>query len=191
MLFGTFTCSEEGGEKCNSDDLRQNTALPSALFLTLQGNIFIGTAQRHPRIFGRVFAHVVNNVIAFRSYPRPDGTHSDSYGTFVSNGAHALIEGNIFLPLDNRPHARAVWTTSTPNAMRMPWDVDGFMRTRNNQSTPGAILDEHEPEFVQSPSYSLSPLNLNQLGIEHAIACIAADAGRNGSVASELCRIRP
>ena len=140
MLFGTFTCAPTGrdNEPCDARELEHNRSTPPGLYLTLNNNLFYRTVQRHPRIFGRVMAHVVGNVIAY-----------DSYGTFVSNGARALVEDNVYLMTRSQgaPN-RAVWTTSTPGAMRMPWDVEGFIKVRDNRTVGKAIIGENEPGLV-------------------------------------------
>lgn len=175
MLFGTYTCGPTGSddEPCDARELEHNRHSSPGLYLTLNNNLFVGTSQRHPRIFGRVMAHVVGNVIAFTSY-----------GTFVSNGARALVEGNVYLMTGPRgtPN-RAVWTTTTPGASKMPWDVEGFISARDNRAVGRAIIGENQPDLVTRPSYrepSMFPA-FDRLPLPQAIACIAARAGRHGA----------
>ncbi len=174
MLFGTFTCGPSSRENtpCDSRDLEHNRRTGPSLFLTLNGNLFEGTVQRHPRVFGQVMAHIVNNVIAYRSY-----------GTFVSNGARALIQGNVYL-MTGSPNSlpRAVWTTTTPGSMRMPADVEGFIRAPDNRSPGPSIFGENEPDLVPTPPYSSPPSlpTFARLPLEEAIACIAARVGPDG-----------
>jgi pectate lyase len=174
MLFGTFTCGPTGrdDEPCDSRELEHNRNSTPGLFLTLNSNLFYRTTQRHPRIFGRVMAHVVGNVIAFTSY-----------GTFVSNGARALVEDNIYLMTGRRdiPN-RAVWTTTTPGALKMPWDVEGFIRASHNRTVGQAIVNENHPGLVPDPGYP-GPLmvpGFANLSLPKAIACVAARAGTRG-----------
>ena len=175
MLFGTYTCGPTGSddEPCDARELEHNRNSSPGLYLTLNNNLFVGTSQRHPRIFGRVMAHVVGNVIAFTSY-----------GTFVSNGARALVEGNVYLMTGPRgtPN-RAVWTTTTPGASKMPWDVEGFISARDNRTVGRAIIAENQPDLVTRPGYS-EPSTFpafDRLPLPQAIACVAARAGRHGA----------
>ena len=174
MLFGTFTCGPKGtdDEPCDSVELERNRKSAPNLYLTLNDNLFLGTVQRHPRVFGRVMAHVVGNVIAY-----------SSYGTFVSNGARALIEGNVYLMTGTSTGPnRAVWTTKTPGAMRMPWDVEGFIKVRDNRAVGRAIIGENEPDLVDARPYpepTIFPA-FNRLPLPEAIACIASRAGPEG-----------
>jgi pectate lyase len=177
MLFGTYTCGSTGrdDEPCDARELEHNRHSAPGLYLTLNNNLFDRTTQRHPRVFGRVMAHVVGNVIAFKSY-----------GTFVSNGARALVEGNVYLATGPKgvPN-RAVWTTTTPGAPRTPWDVEGFIRARNNRSLGHAIVGENQPSLVTDPAYrepSMVP-RINRLPLPEAIGCIAARAGKQGAAA--------
>lgn len=174
MLFGTFTCGPTGrdDEPCDARELEHNRKSAPRFYLTLNDNLFYRTTQRHPRVFGRVMAHIVGNVIAY-----------SSYGTFVSNGARALIEGNIYLMTgaSTTPH-RAVWTTTTSGAMPMPWDVEGFIKARDNRTVGQAIIGENEPDLVNSPPYSQPGIfpGFNRLPLPEAIACVAARAGPLG-----------
>lgn len=178
MLFGTFDCSLNSGSKCDESDLTRNRKITPTLSLTLSGNLFIRTSQRHPRVYGPVFAHVVNNVIGYIDY-----------GTFVSNGARALIEDNVYLPLRARTPPIAVWTTTSEGAMRMDWDVLGFIRARNNPRIAGEIIDQVEPDMVPRPPYDLKIVPVHRMPVERAIACIAARAGIHGGSGwnRELC----
>ncbi|MDP1964219.1 MAG: hypothetical protein Q8K93_18700 [Reyranella sp.] len=178
MLFGTFTCSLNSGSKCDESDLVRNRKMTPTLSLTLAGNLFIRTTQRHPRVYGPVFAHVVNNVVAYIEY-----------GTFVSNGARALIEDNVYLPLRARTPPIAVWTTTSEGAMRMDWDVLGFIRVRNNPRIAGEIIDQIEPEMVPQPPYDLQIVPIHSMPTERAIGCIAARAGIHGGAKwnQQLC----
>lgn len=174
MLFGTFTCGPTGreDEPCDSRELERNRRSTPNFFLTLNDNLFEGTVQRHPRVYGRVMAHLVGNIIAYTSY-----------GTFVSNGARALIEGNVYL-MTGKPTSpyRAVWTTTTPGAMRMPWDVEGFIRARDNRTVGQAIVGENDPGLVPDPPYRQPAIfpAFERLPLAEAIACIAARVGPDG-----------
>jgi pectate lyase len=174
MLFGTFTCGPTGreNEPCDARELERNRTSAPGLYLTLNDNLFHGTTQRHPRVFGRVMAHIVRNVIAY-----------SSYGTFVSNGARALIEGNVYLMIGkSSTPQRAVWTTTTAGAMRMLWDVEGFIKARDNRTVGQAIIGENEPSLVDDPPYRQPTkfTGFDRLALSEAIACIAARAGPHG-----------
>ena len=187
MLFGTFDCP--GGpdaDICDAAYFAANRSKMPGLFLTLDGNLFLRTGQRHPRVYGRVMAHIVNNLVAFQPTARPDGKFGDAYGVFVSNDARALVEHNFFTPVRaRRQHPLAVWTVVTPGAERMPGDVEGFVRLADNFAMPPATADEDRPEEVPEPSYASDAgyeiVPLAELGLAAALACLSDRAGRTGA----------
>ncbi len=178
MLFGTFDCRSD---VCDQSYLQRVRTAPPRLFLTLEGNLFLRTSQRHPRTFGRVMAHITNNVIAFKPMRRAQG-FSASDGVFVSNAGRAFVDGNVFMALPplRRPPL-AVWTTSTPGAMKMPDDVEGFIRLGKNTSLNGGVIEDNQPSEVPLPPYPYKPLDVDRLSPEAAMACLARAAGRTGN----------
>ncbi len=192
MLFGTFTCGERGTPLCDDAYFKANRDAPPAFQITLLGNLFIRTAQRHPRVFGHVMADVVNNVFAIAAMRRADGSFSDAYSIFVSNAARALVEENAFVPLSKKwGRHRAVWTTTTPGASKMPEDTLGFIRLKDNIATSNVVMAESEPAAVPTPGYrrDLRVLPFHRMKPEDAVACVAARAGVEGVTAwnEKLC----
>ncbi|MGD9883618.1 MAG: hypothetical protein AB7F22_09495 [Reyranella sp.] len=191
MLFGTYNCPQVGGlNTCSEHDSEMNRQTHPSMYLTVEGNVFARTGQRHPRIFGRVTAHVYNNLIAFKPLAYADGRLASSYGIFVSNGARALIESNLLLPLTEKlRQPLAVWTTGTPGAIRMPTDTEGFIRLEQNLVFRRAIARENKPLEVPPPDYGYEVLPMQALQPEDAVKCLFNRAGRGGSQTwhRELC----
>jgi pectate lyase len=189
MLFGTFGCvdaSETFAQGCKAPAVGGPAPLP-ALYLTLEGNIFYRTGQRHPRAYGRVYAHIANNLILFEPQKKvisKQGAdqYGSGYGTFVSNGAQALIERNVYLALGRNSHPSAVWTTTSPGADKMAEDVAGAIRLSGNLANERALLADNMPEQVADPIYRGNWSGPSPAGrsIAEATACIAARAGRGG-----------
>ena len=189
MLFGTNNCAPPNNH-CDAAYLEaRRTAARPNFFLTLQGNLFLHTGQRHPRVFGQSMAHLQNNFVGFGRQPRPDGTRGSGYGTLVSNGARAFVDRNVFVDLDSRGKSFAVWTAGTQGATHLPYDLQGFIRLGTNKAGPFVILDDHEPGLVPALPYETEPVELAALSIEAALACIAGRAGPGGSARwdSQLC----
>ncbi len=193
MLFGTFSCPLiHGLNHCGLDYFEKHRQLSAALYLTLDGNLFLQTGQRHPRVFGRVSAHILNNVMAFQKQARGDGSRGAAYGIFVSNAARALVEDNVFVPMmpqNDRPFA--VWTVKSPGAPTMFTDAEGFVRLRGNGLFGGVATDD-QPAEVPEPGYSYQLQPLADLSLSAALACVADRAGRAGSSAwnDRLCSPR-
>ncbi|MES2151459.1 MAG: hypothetical protein V4508_16910 [Pseudomonadota bacterium] len=186
MLFGNFTCNDVGLKPCDQTYIDTHINTPPVFFLTLHGNLFLRSAQRHPRVFGYAMAHVVNNVMALAPLRRADGTYSDLSGVFVADDARALVEANLFAPQWRERMAprgfQAVWTTTTPGAEAMPGDGEGFIRVRRNVVTARSIVAESHPERVADPSYEthMVILPFELMAPEQVVACIAARAGPAG-----------
>jgi len=184
MLFGTFTCRQNRGlNQCDQEYFRANQDEPPVLFLTLHGNAFVRTGQRHPRVFGRVMAHITNNIIAFSAKRQRDGQIGSTYGVFVSNAARALVAGNVIGPLDERRGRPplAIWTVKTPGALRMPTDTEGFVKLYANVIWGGAIADEDRPAAVPEPPYRLDEVEPSVLPADDVIRCILERAGPTGT----------
>jgi len=66
--------------------------------------------------------------------------------------------------------------------MRMPWDVEGFIKARDNRTVGQAIIGENEPGLVDNPPYRQPTIfpGFNTLPLPEAIACVAARAGPQG-----------
>lgn len=184
MLFGTDECGKPtlGMPACDASFAAAHRSDPPVMFLTLEGNVFLRTGQRHPRVFGRVMADIVNNVVANAPLPREGGGMGGTYGTAILELGRALVERNVYVPLAAQRPTLEVWTIdSKPGAESL--NIDGFIRLDNNLTTSLGILNDHAPDEVPMPPYSSSfrPVPVEALGLDRAIACIAARAGRDGS----------
>jgi len=183
MLFGTFSCKIRP-DKCTEVDTLDNQLRSPYLYLTLYGNLFYRTGQRHPRVFGRVMLHAINNIIIFEKRPQRNGGLGSTYGIFVSNGARALIENNVFIPLndDGRP-ARVIWTTNTPGADQMKDDSPGFIKQIDNTVMGQGVNEDSKPWLVNYPNYNepLKKLILNNRSINDVISCVWSRAGVYGN----------
>ena len=190
MLFGTFGCvdgSEKFAQGCVPPQQDAPAPLP-ALYLTLEGNMFLRTGQRHPRVYGRVMAHIANNVIVFEQQRKAAGAdgkaeYGSGYGTLVTNGARALIERNFYVSIGRNARALAVWTTTSPGAARMPEDTPGAIRLADNLTTARELIADNAPESVPDPIYRDAWTSPHFAGrsIEQVVACVASRAGRGGA----------
>lgn len=175
MLFGTHPCAGQTGQ-CRPDF---DCPAPH-LFMTLQGNAFLRDAQRNPRVYGCAELHAFDNYIAFQPHARPNAKPSASYGIFVSNGARALIEHNVFVPLD-RSKNFAVWTAGLPGIKYTPEDHPGSIALAGGPQAPSwALTVEHDPAAVPAPGYSVAMIELENLPPAAALNCVSTRAGRNG-----------
>ncbi len=187
MLFGTFGCVDSSvtfAQACEPPRAGLSGPSPS-LYLTLQGNLFLKTGQRHPRLYGRTYGHLAHNAVIFQQQRHTDGQFGSGYGVFVSNGAQATIEHNVFAAYGANAHPAAVWTTSTPGAVLMTEDVAGAIRLTGNLTVGREIVGDNAPETVAEPIYRNAWQGPTWTGasFEDALSCIAARAGRGGATA--------
>jgi pectate lyase len=151
--------------------------------VTLQGNVFLRTGQRHPRLYGSSYVHMLNNVIAFRPFRRSDGTFGASSGTFVGGGARALIQNNLYVPLDARRAHFAVSSAETPKVSHQENEGHGAMRVMENIVIGEATIDERHKHLVPNPPYTLRPRQ--QFGIDphRAARCALQLSGPEAALA--------
>jgi pectate lyase len=125
--------------------------------VTLQGNVFLGTGQRHPRMAGLAYTHMLDNVVAFRPFLRTSGESSASYGSFVGAGARGLFENNLYLPLGAHSRHRAITSNGDLGVAPSRFDGGGAVRAVGNVALRQASVEERHPELVPLPPYQLSP----------------------------------
>lgn len=83
--------------------------------LTVAGNIFYRTGQRHPRASGDAFVHLQNNVIAFEPQQRARGRLGGAYGTLAADGAQVMIENTLYIPpADSRKYRLVADSAGAP-----------------------------------------------------------------------------
>lgn len=194
MIYGFTDCEVQQVPNCTPEQVKEYREGSTRMFLTLQGNVFHGVAQRMPRASGRAFADVFNNVFAFEPLRHVDGRpYTASYAAVALSGATLLVEQNWFgqLTETSRPPLGA-WTISTPAAMRMPHESDGRLRTTGNLTAANEVLGQTRPESVADPLYRSreTVLDFSKLGAVRAGACVLRRAGPGGTMAwdSELCQ---
>lgn len=195
MLVDAVDC--EPSEKPCADPLASQPP-KLELFVTLYGNLFFGTGQRHPRIAGHAFVHAINNVIAFENFRNADGNLGSAYGIFVGIGGRLLAEDNLIFLIRNQTNNRplAIWTSESPGALRMP-DPPGAVMARHILTTrllrEETVVGTGRAEYVPALPYVIDrSIDFAELGAQSAARCVARRAGMNGSEAWDpACNPRP
>jgi hypothetical protein len=156
MLLATLDCGQQrrpAGLVCPRP-LAPGWSWEAGVQVTLQGNVFERTGQRHPRVSGQVYVHMLDNVVAYRPFRR-EGTGSlgASYGLLVGGGARLFLDHGVFLPLDPRSgYAARVPEPRDPAREEGP----GALRILAARAGGGALLAPHAPELVPDPPYRLA-----------------------------------
>lgn len=185
MIYGFTDCAVQQTEHCTKQKVTEYREGPTRMFLTLQGNVFTGTAQRMPRASGRAFAHVLNNVFAFQPLRNTNGRPlTSSYAAVALSGASLLVEHNWFGQLTEIPGyiPLGAWTISTEGALKLPHESEGRLRSLGNLRASNEIIGEWQPETIANPSYKdhEKMLDFGRLGFERAGACVIRRAGPSG-----------
>lgn len=118
--------------------------------VTLQANLFERTGQRHPRVSGRVYVHALDNLVAYRSFLREDGTNGPAYGVLVGGGGRVLVDHGVFRPAEPAKGWAARVQIAPPGSAR---EGPGALRLLGAHAPEEAGLAEHRPELVPDPPY--------------------------------------
>ncbi len=159
MLVTALKCISPGvaPDAC-VDELDRGWDWSRGTQVTLHGNVFLRTGQRHPRMAGSAYLHMVDNVVAFLPVRRPDGTFGASYGTFVGGGSRAVVTNNLYVPLIEKRASFAVSSAETaPRANQVSSEGRGAMRAEGNVVIGTAVVDQRRMELVPPPPYDLRP----------------------------------
>ena len=115
MLVGSLVCSyNKSAPGCKAKDRGGlgDLAVPK-IFVTLKGNLFYHTSQRHPKVYSHGYAEVFNNVFLFDVTKYRNGRFSAVYGTGADRGGSASVAENVFSVARNLPNpARATYNVA-------------------------------------------------------------------------------
>jgi len=186
ILIGTDGCRDRSSNLADGcPRMREGqTALSPLYNLSLQGNLFLWTGQRNPRIFGRVYAHLLNNVFAFEPYDRGNGTSGATYGQYVSNSAAVRAENNIYVGSPEKAAPLGLFTASTPGAFSSEGDLDGEILATGNLQFGNEVIAQNGPSVVahfRGDGLGSQEIPVQKLGLSGAITCVASRAGVLGS----------
>ena len=154
MLYANNACQRPDPEPgCGEPAASQlDGLLRPRTHVSLIGNIFWGTSQRHPNLGTQVYVHAVNNLIATRHSDYTDGRHSATAGMAALNGGFLLARENLFLRLEPAgiPMRAVVTLDGEPDALGR---TRGFVRAERNLTLGPMRVEPSEPERVREPGY--------------------------------------
>lgn len=98
MLIGALACNQPARpEACDRPLERLGDALRPTIRVSLVGNVFLGTSQRHPKAVASAFVHSVNNLIVLAPTRYSSGEESAVYGGAAASGGLLASEGDILV----------------------------------------------------------------------------------------------
>ncbi len=96
MLVGSLACAEGRALPACAEPLRHlSGTLRPTIRLSLAGNVFLGTSQRHPKAVATAFVHSANNLVVLAPTRYADGRMSAVYGGVAASGGILVSEGDI------------------------------------------------------------------------------------------------
>jgi pectate lyase len=191
MIAGTLDCAyrDRAPDWCGAPLEARAWSWSSGVQVTLQGNVFVGTGQRHPRVGGRAYVHVIDNVIAIRPYQRSTGGEGASYGTYVGGGGRVFIEHSLYVSLG--PTVAAFDAVRPARAAAFAKTNEGPGAARLSQvvvQANGRAADEN-PAAVMDPPYVLKAARSFASNPVDAARCAALGVGPGAAtrVPSQAC----
>ena len=191
MLIGTLTCYvDRHAPGCDAPLRHLDSELAPAVFVTVTGNVFDGTSQRHPKVVSNAMVHLVNNFFTFAPTPYSDELESAVYGAAAGTGGVLVAEANIFINPDRPMQIGVGSITAVRRASGGGTEGDGAVAAGNNVAIGAIRVVEHEPALArgfgppQTPIVPVGPANAAQIA-----ACLLRYAGPKGAGARwpEVC----
>lgn len=150
MLLATLDCGQRvrpANAVC-PNPLTPDWDWATGVQVTLQGNLFDETGQRHPRVSGRVYVHMLDNLVAYKPFRREGGSLGPGYGVFVGGGGRLLLDHGIFWPTV----PGAGWAARVQNSAS---EGAGAIRVTGALAPAPLELRDVTPEMVPAPPYEL------------------------------------
>jgi pectate lyase len=182
----------------------QTQSETSGVLLTLQGNLYDGTAARHPRVQGLVYLHMMDNIIAYQQHVFPITTNGNWQGTTESvkstgaevlGGARVYGRNNFYFALDNATYLPSPIAVTHAADATYPGVIDNG--AANTDASPAHVLPANAPvgdynvnaAWVAPPlSYSAGTPQMSfgatQSAALGAVTCLAYHVGAGASFAA-------
>jgi pectate lyase len=182
MLVGALVCTaarQAAGCDQPLEDLAG--AFRPSIRVTVMGNVFLRTSQRHPKAVATAFVHSVNNLFVLAPTTYSNGRMSAVYGGSAASGGLIASEGDIFVNLDARPRI-GVGPVSAQRESE-GGEADGAVAVRGAATVGPVRVLEHMPLLAwQELSAQPAPVARDALGDPTALAaCLLRHAGPAGS----------
>lgn len=173
MLISGDHCADTE-TPCAKVEPTQGSVAQPMVRVTLQGNIFRSTGQRHPRVSGHAYVHVINDVVLYGARKRIDGSLGATYGAYAANGGMIFAEDSLYMPLTGTALKPAV------SAQVGDTEVSGRGAVNVRGMAAAATNGIGNSKEVPMPSYAIhngADFSSNPVS---AAACVAGQAGIGG-----------
>lgn len=150
MLVGTLACY---GDKtlpgCEAPLEHLDDVMKPSIFVTMMGNVFRETSQRHPKVVSNAVVHLVNNLVSFGKTVYADGEESAVYGAATGTGGILVADGNLFINPTSENHVGAGTVSAVRGRPGGP-EPDGLVAARDNIMAGNVRITENLPERARS-----------------------------------------
>jgi pectate lyase len=185
MLIGTLTCyKDKVAAGCDAPLDRLKDELEPKVEVTVLGNVFEQTSQRHPKVVSNAKVRLVNNVMEFAATPYSSGEDSAVYGAAAGTGGLLWAEGNIFADSAGEDRIGAGPITVVRSATGGGTERDGAVKVRDNAGLGGVGVAENRPDLVENAAFApVAGLPLASHPPASLAACLYLFAGPQGASA--------
>jgi len=183
MIVGTLDCQQPGetGPAWCDHPWEKEWSWTTGVQVTLQGNVFAATGQRHPRLSGRAFVHMIDTVIASRPRPRSTGGEGASYGSYVESGGRLIVDSTLYAPLSRQKCFDAVRSPSHSCFISHERRALGAVSLTNVVVLGNGRAAAENEEKALRPPYALEPMLDFARNPEHTAKCAAQMVGPGGA----------
>jgi pectate lyase len=182
MLVGTLACTAQRGPPACARPLEHlGDTLRPTIRLTLVGNVFLHTSQRHPKVVAGAFVHSVNNLIVLGTTRYSDGRESATYGAGTADGGMIASEGDILVNPTPRPRLGLGPVPARGEA------ADGVVASGGTVSVGAVRIVQHAPAlaWAELAAEAAPPISLDALHDPVRVAgCLLRHAGPPGAASA-------
>jgi pectate lyase len=184
MLVGTLDCTAQRGPPACAHPLEHlGGALRPTIRVSLLGNVFLGTSQRHPKVVAGAFVHSANNLVVLGTTRYSNGRDSATYGGGAADGGLIAGEGDILVNPTARPRLGLGPVPTRGEA------ADGAVASRGTATVGAVRIVQHAAplawaELAAEPA-APAPLDALRDPVRLA-ACLLRQAGPVGATSAWL-----
>lgn len=185
MLVGTLACTRQSWiAACDRPLEYLDEALRPTIRLTLLGNVFLGTSQRHPKAVAGAFVHSVNNLMLLAPTRYATGEDSAVYGAVAASGGLIAAEGDIIIAAGPRERLGLGPVSAQRHSGAEAREADGAVAVAGVVALGGVRIVPHREELARMAlAAEPDPVRARHAGAQATdlAACLLRGAGPAGA----------
>ncbi len=182
MLIGTLTCyKDKQAEGCADPLARLADVMEPHVFVTVAGNVFENTSQRHPKVVSNAMVWLANNMLVLRPTLYSSGADSAVYGSATGTGGVLVAQDNIFVNPERPGRVGAGPISVVRAATGGGREADGVVAAEDNVTVGNVTVIENHPEMARAFRQAEgSRIALTPANAEAVAGCLMRIAGPRG-----------